>query len=103
LCRKREDSKQEQATGAGSATLLLLLLFASAYFLSIGLPCCCHKLKPPSSAAALLIPFALSVTTAPADVCSFCQEQYVTIILSRGSSFMWFWISPAGMSREPGM
>jgi len=79
------------------------LLSAPAYFLSIGFFSCCHKLKPPNSAAVLVIFFVLRATTAPADVCSFGQEQYVTIILSRGSSFKWFRISPEGMSFEPGM
>ena len=78
-------------------------MFFQTYFLSIGLCSCCHRLNPPSKAAALSIPFVLRATTAPADVCSACQEQYVTIILSRGSSLMWFKISLAGIRREPGM
>ena len=81
---------------------VLFCLFV-AHFFSIGFPSFCHKLKPPSNAAAFSIPFVLRATTAPADVCSACQEQYVTIVLSRGSSFKWFKISPEGMSREPGI
>ena len=42
---------------------------------SMGLFSFCHTLKPPSSAAAFSIPFVLRATTAPADVCSACQEQ----------------------------
>ena len=55
-------------------------------FLSIGFPSFCHSLKPPSNATAFSTPFDLRATTAPADVCSFGQEQYVTIVLSFGSS-----------------
>jgi hypothetical protein len=43
-------------------------------------------LVPPSRAAAFSIPFCFIVCTARALVCSAGQEQYVTIILSRGSS-----------------
>ena len=63
--------RKRQLSGAGSTACSDL----SAYFLSIGLCSCCHKLNPPSKAAALSIPFVLRATTAPADVCSACQEQ----------------------------
>src|SRR6266446_6324280 len=56
-----------------SAFCLLLADFYS--FLSTGNPAFCQAAKPPSSAAALSIPFALRSTTARADVCSLGQEQ----------------------------
>jgi hypothetical protein len=54
-------------------------------FFSIGLPSFCQSIKPPSNAAALVMFFVLRATTAPADVCSFGQEQYVTMSLFLGS------------------
>jgi hypothetical protein len=45
------------------------------FFLSIGRPSFSHNWKPPSNAAASRKPFFLRSTTAPADVCSFGQEQ----------------------------
>lgn len=44
-------------------------------FFSMGNPSFCHSLKPPSRAAALLKSLVFRLTTAPADVCSFGQEQ----------------------------
>ena len=53
---------------------------------STGNPAFCHAAKPPNSAAVFSIPFVFSETAELADVCSFGQEQYVTINLSCGSS-----------------
>jgi hypothetical protein len=61
--------------------LLLLVIFlllhavTAYFFFSTRLFSCFHKFQPPSSAAAFSIPFCLSVTTAPADVCSAVQAQ----------------------------
>ena len=73
------------------------------YFFSTGSPSFCHSLKPPRSATAFSIPFVLRLTTAPADVCSFGQEQYVTIVLFLGSSSRCCRISADGINFEPGM
>lgn len=51
------------------------LLTPDYCFASTGSPAFFQASKPPRSAAALSIPFALSVTTELADVCSLGQEQ----------------------------
>jgi hypothetical protein len=68
---------------------------------STGSPAVLHASKPPSSAAAFSIPLVLRLITAPALVCSAGQEQYVTIILSRGNSLMRLRNSVVGMSLAP--
>jgi len=70
---------------------------------STGNPACLQASNPPSNAAAFSIPFDLSVTTAPADVCSLGQEQYVTIVLSRGNSPMRSATSVEGINFAPRM
>ena len=69
--------------------------------LSTGSPAFFHASIPPSNAAAFSIPFFLRSSTAPALVCSFGQEQYVTIVLLRGISFERCAISVFGISFAP--
>ncbi len=77
-------------------------LLPSAYCpLSTGSPAFFHASMPPSKAAAFSIPFFLRSSTAPALVCSFGQEQYVTIVLSRGNSFERSAIWVLGISFAP--
>jgi hypothetical protein len=79
-----------------------LLLLPSAYCtLSTGSPAFFQASIPPSKAAAFWIPFFLSSSTAPALVCSLGQEQYVTIVLSRGNSFKRSAIWVLGISFAP--
>src|SRR5439155_10043627 len=68
---------------------------------STGDPAFFQASSPPSKAAALLNPFEFSVSTAPALVCSAGQVQYVTIILSFGSSLVLAATSPAGIKMAP--
>jgi len=68
---------------------------------STGSPASFQPSKPPSNAAAFVIPFSFSVRTAPALECSFGQEQYSTISLSFGSSLICAAMSEAMMLRAP--
>ena len=61
-------------------------LHSLRHFFSTGSPSFCHSGKPPRRAPAFVTFFDLRLTTAPADVCSLGQEQYVMMVLSFGNS-----------------